>query len=357
MCNPWTPINSNARADLATLHFGTAPKLRADQVAYATYNQDRPRYTFPTAKVEGPIAKAGSITTYQVPVTNPPGEIAVQVIKPTAAAITAGGLEKDGFLPAYVDFHGGGFVIGSLATDLGFCQNVAHHVGCAVVNVDYRLSPDFPHPTPVMDSFDALQWVVRNARPRLGIDASRLAVGGFSAGGCLAAALAIMAREDSMATAVAVPPLRLQLLVVPVLDARYVPEQGACEPAATPYQSYVSLEHAPCLPLQRLVWFYKLWLGTGPTRAERANDFRASPMVAVSHADLAPASIHCAELDPLVDECRAYHEKLRLEGTPSELTIYKGVGHPFAHWDGELPAAREFNENVYTALRKAFKLE
>lgn len=352
-----------------TLQFSLASRLRADQVAYEIYNQDRPRYTFPTPKVEGPIAKAESIVTYKIAVTTPPGEIAVQVIKPTADATTAGGLVgKDGLLPAYIDFHGGGFVIGSLATDLGFCQNVAHHVGCAVVNVDYRLAPDFPHPTPTTDSFDALQWVVRHARSRLGIDASRLAVGGFSAGGCLAAALAIMARGDGDGDGDGeeIPPLRLQLLVVPVLDARYVPEEeegkdeeGACAPAltaTTPYQSYVHLEHAPCLPLQRLMWFYKLWLGTGATRTAKANDFRASPMVAASHANLAPASIHCAELDPLIDEGNAYHEKLMLEGTRSDLKVYKGVGHPFGHWAGELPAAREFHENVYTALREAFKL-
>lgn len=282
--------------------------------------------------------------------TEPPGEIAVQVIKPTADAAAAGGLQKDGLLPAYIDFHGGGFVIGSLSTDLGFCQNIAQHVGCVAVNVDYRLSPEYPHPTPVTDSFDALKWVVGHAAD-LGIDASRLAVGGFSAGGCLAAALAIMARDD-----LEIPPLKLQLLVVPVLDARYAPEEGSCDPAKVPYQSYVSLEHAPCLPLARIVWFYNLWLGTGATRLEKANDFRASPMVAMSHENLAPASIHSAELDPLVDEGKLYHDKLVAARTPSELKVYKGVGHPFGHWLGELPAAGDFHQNTYAALREAFKV-
>lgn len=326
----------------------SASKLRADQVPYEEYNKDRAKYTFPTHEVEGPCLDVASIVVYKVPVTEPPGEIAVQVITPTADAISAGGLQKDGLLPAYLDFHGGGFVIGTLATDQVFCQNAAQHVGCAVVNVEYRTSPEYPHPTPVMDSFDALRWVVREAGS-LGIDASRLAVGGLSAGGCIAAALAIMARDDP-----GIPPLRHQLLIVPVLDARYVPEEGSCDPAAVPYESYVRLEFAPCLPLQRIRWFYNLWLGTGAERVERANDFRASPMAAKDLSNLAAASIHCAEVDPLVDEGKAYHEKLTAAGTTSVLKVYKGVGHPFGHWVGELPAAREFVQNVYAALREAF---
>lgn len=329
-----------------------APRLRADQVTYEVYNQDRPKYTFPTHEVEGPIADVASVEVHKIQVTDPPGEIAVQVIRPTADAIAAGGLQgEDGRLPAYLDFHGGGFVIGSLATDRGFCQSVAQRVGCVAVNVDYRLSPAHPHPTPATDSLAALRWVVDGAA-HLGIDPARLAVGGFSAGGCIAAALALLARDEGPA----IPPLRLQLLVVPVLDARHVPERGSCDPAVVPYRSYVDLEHAPCLPLARLVWFYNLWLGTGRVRAEKADDFRASPMVATSHANLAPASIHCAELDPLLDEGRVYHEKLLAAGTQSELTVYKGVGHPFGHWNGALPAARRFHSNAHEALRKAFKI-
>ena len=89
---------------------------------------------------------------------------------------------------------------------------------------------------------------------------------------------------------------------------------------------------------------------------EAARDPRASPAVAASHAGLAPASVHCAELDPLVDEGRAYHGMLRAAGTPSELTVYEGVGHPFAHWTGEVPAAREFQTNAMAAIRRAFEI-
>lgn len=335
--------------------------MAAHHVPYEVYNQDRPKYSLPAAQLEGDIAKAESVTLIKIPVTTPPGEIAIQVIKPTADAIAAGGLKKEMtsggllLLPAYIDYHGGGFVIGNLETDLGFCQNVAQHVGCVVVNVDYRLAPEYPHPTPTQDSFDALTWVVRHA-DELGIDASRLAVGGFSAGGCLAAAVAMMARDwDGDGR---LPPLKLQLLVVPVLDCRYVPEEGRADAQTVPYESYVRLDKAPCLPMARIVWFYNLWLGKGDERIKNANDFRASPMVASSLANLAPASIHCAELDPLVDEGKAYCEKLNAaENSRASIKVYSGVGHPFAHWTRELPAAREFHQDAYKALTEAFRLE
>lgn len=331
-------------------------RLAAHHVPYEVYNQDRPKYSLPASQLEGDIAKAESVTLIKIPVTTPPGEIAIQVIKPTADAVTAGGLEdkkeSSGLLPAYIDYHGGGFVIGNLDTDLGFCQNVAQHVGCVVVNVDYRLSPEYPHPTPTQDSFDALKWVMSHA-VELGIDASRIAVGGFSAGGCLAAAVTIMARDDPAG----LPPLKLQLLVVPVLDCRYVPEEGRADPKTVPYESYVRLDKAPCLSMARIVWFYNLWLGKGDERIKNASDFRASPMVASSLANLAPASIHCAELDPLVDEGRAFGEKLNEAGnSKASIKVYSGVGHPFAHWTRELPAAREFHQDAYKAVSEAFRL-
>ena len=87
----------------------------------------------------------------------------------------------------------------------------------------------------------------------------------------------------------------------------------------------------------------------------RANDFRASPIVAESHKDLAPASIHVAEIDPLKSEAEAYHKKLVASGTQSNIKIYKGVGHTFGHWGGELKAGKEFVEDICAALKEAFK--
>lgn len=127
-------------------------------------------------------------------------------------------------------------------------------VGCIVLGVDYRLSPEYPHPVPLTDSWAALQWTIANAND-LAIDSSRVSLGGFSAGGQLSAVLALMARDTP-----GFPKLVLQILVVPIADARFIPLEGPCPPE-DPYKSHHENEFAPCLPLNRLRWFYNLWLG------------------------------------------------------------------------------------------------
>ncbi|KAI1091937.1 alpha/beta hydrolase fold protein [Rostrohypoxylon terebratum] len=325
-----------------------APQLRADQVPYEIYNTDRPKYTFPTNKVCAEAPEVASDTIYKIPVSDPPGEIAVQVYVPTPDAIASGGLEHGGLLPAYVNYHGGGFVIGGLESDVSFCRNVCQRAGIIIVNVDYRMAPEYPHPVSATDSWQALKWTFENAE-KLKIDRSRVGVGGLSAGGCIAAVLALLARDEP-----GIPDLAVQLLIVPVIDARYIPTEGSCDPAKTPYKSYIDFEFAPMLPLNRLVWFYNLWLGTDGSREEKVKDFRASPIVAESHSNLAPAVIRLAEIDPLVSEGVAYHEKLTAAGTPSKLKIYKGQGHPFGHWDGANPTAKEFISDCIGELKAAF---
>lgn len=175
---------------------------------------------------------------------------------PTEDAILKSGLRsKDGKLPAHVNYHGGGFVIGGLESDESWCRQACQEVGCIVVNVDYRMAPEFPHPVPLTDSWAALKFVFSEAE-MLGIDVTRVSVGGASAGAQLAAVLAILARDDP-----SMPKLVLQNLVVPLVDVRYVPLKGSCDPSV-PYKSYITNEYAPCLPLNRLRWFYNLWLGT-----------------------------------------------------------------------------------------------
>ena len=205
----------------------------------------------------GPYPDVGSVTIYNVPVSDPAGEIRVQVFVPTDDAISKSATKsKDGKLPAHVDYHGGGWVIGDIRSDESWCRQACQALGCIVLTVEYRLAPEFPHPVQITDSWAALKWAFSSAE-ELGIDTSRISIGGLSAGGNLAAVLAILARDEP-----GMPKLVLQLLVVPAVDARYIPLEGSCDPKTTPYESYIKNEFAPCLPLQRLRWFYNLWLGT-----------------------------------------------------------------------------------------------
>lgn len=127
-----------------------------------------------------------------------------------------------------------------------------------IVNVDYRLAPEYPFPTQIWDAWAALKWVFANTS-KLGIDSSRVSIGGLSAGGHLSAVLALLARDEPD-----MPPLKLQMLVVPAVDCRWTPIEGSCDPNIVPYETYISCEYAPCLPLNRMRWFSNLWLGKDP---------------------------------------------------------------------------------------------
>lgn len=146
-------------------------------------------------------------------------------------------------------------MIGSLDSDDPWCRQYCQDVGCIILNVEYRCAPEYPHPVPGTDCWASLLWAFENAEI-LGIDPTRVSVGGASAGGQLAAVQALKARDEPK-----LPKLVYQMLIVPVVDVRFIPLEGSCAPDV-PYKSYIENEFAPCLPLNRLRWFYKLWLGT-----------------------------------------------------------------------------------------------
>lgn len=218
--------------------------------------------------------------------------------------------------PLIVYFHGGGWVIGSVQGADATCRSLANAAGCAVLSVGYRLAPEHRFPAAVEDAQAATAWAAANAAD-LRCAPSRLAVAGDSAGGNLAAVVAILARDAGG------PALAGQLLVYPATDMR---------------GDYPSIrENGESLLLSRadMAWFGANYLRTEADR----DDPRASPMLAASHAELPPAVIVTAEYDPLRDEGAAYAEKLRAAGVAVDLRQTPGMVHGFWSLAPFVPAA------------------
>ncbi|WP_367068788.1 alpha/beta hydrolase [Oryzisolibacter sp. LB2S] len=236
-------------------------------------------------------------------------------------------------LPLLLYLHGGGFTIGSIATHDVLCRELSRLAGCMVVSLDYRLAPEHAFPTASNDAWDALAWLAQEARS-LGADHARLAVGGDSAGGTLAAVNAIMARDAGL-------PLALQLLIYP----------GTTAHQDTP--SHTEFAHGPVLDRAAIGWFFDQYI---PSRTER-EDWRFAPLLAPDVDDVAPAWIGLAECDPLVDEGIAYGDRLRAAGVAVDLEIYRGVTHEFIKMGRAIPEARQAHQDAARALRGAFGLD
>jgi acetyl esterase len=234
-------------------------------------------------------------------------------------------------LPVLVYFHGGGFTIGSVASHDTLCRELARLAHCAVVSVDYRLAPEYKFPTAANDAWDAVQWLAAQGR-NLGLDTQRLAVGGDSAGGTLAAACAIAARDATL-------PLALQLLFYP----------GCAAHQDTP--SHTTYARGFVLEEPHITWFFNHYVNSPGER----DDWRFAPLNAPDVDGVAPAWIGLAEYDPLVDEGVMYADKLRHAGVAVDLEIYRGVVHEFIKMGRAIPEARQAHAHAATALKNAFQ--
>jgi acetyl esterase len=235
-----------------------------------------------------------------------------------------------GALPVLLYFHGGGFTIGSIASHDILCRELSRLSGCAVVSIDYRLAPEFRFPTAVNDAWDATQWLARHGSD-LGVDGKRLALGGDSAGGTLAAVCSIYARDAGL-------PVALQLLFYPGCAAT----QDA--PSHQRYGQGLVLETA------HIEWFFQQYVDD----AERS-DWRFAPIEAPDVEHAAPAWFGLAECDPLVDDGLAYADKLRASHVAVDLEIYRGVTHEFIKMGRAIPEARKAHADAARALAAALK--
>lgn len=230
-------------------------------------------------------------------------------------------------LPVLLYLHGGGFTIGDLETHDSLCRQLALRSGAAVMALDYRLAPEHRFPAAVDDAWAALAWLHEHAAS-LGLDGSRLAVGGDSAGGTLAATTAFFARDRGL-------PLKGQLLITP----------GTASQAGTP--SHKLFANGFLLDAASIEWFFGHYLD----RAQR-HDWRFAPLEAEDHSGLAPACLVLAECDPLVDEGIAYADTLRAAGVPVQLELYRGVTHDFIKMGRQIPEALTALDACATAIRE-----
>lgn len=251
-----------------------------------------------------------------------PGIVLLRVYRPSAQRP----------LPAVIYFHGGGWVLGNVETHDTLCRRLAHGSGCALVSVDYRLAPEHPFPAPLEDCVQAVRYIAAHAS-ELGFDPARLAVGGDSAGGNLAAAVTLRLRDEGG------PSLHSQWLIYPVTEARF------------DTVSYEAFATGHGLTRAEMQFF---WSQYAPRLDDRRHPL-ASPLLASSLAGLPPAHVITAEYDVLRDEGEAYAARLNAAGIPATLHRYEGMLHGFMHFaepfDDGKRAVAEMAESLRNSLR------
>ncbi|GLH79080.1 alpha/beta hydrolase [Bradyrhizobium sp. SSBR45G] len=235
-------------------------------------------------------------------------------------------------LPVLLYMHGGGFVVGSLDSHQPLCRGLACDSGAAVLSIGYRLAPEHRFPTAFEDCVDALAWIGRDG-PAAGLDPRRVAVGGDSAGGTLAAALAIAARDDR-----ALPQPLLQVLAYPGLSPQQVSD------------SYSKFGSGYLLERETVDWFFNHYLRDAADR----HDWRFAPLAAPDLAGVAPALMLLPEFDPLVAEGRDYAERLRIAGVAVDLRIYPGMIHEFLRMGNVVPDALQARAEIGAKLAETF---
>ncbi|WP_316395784.1 alpha/beta hydrolase [Bradyrhizobium sp. 33ap4] len=270
----------------------------AGRPAYETLTATEARDYYRAARVVSNPEPPALESSKPLAIPAPHGTIPARIYTPNTLR------KKDGLAPCLVFFHGGGWVIGDLDTHEVVCQKLAHEGELIVISIDYRLAPEHRFPAAVDDAITATRWVAANARD-LSIDAARLIVGGDSAGGNLAAVVALTARDGG-------PKLAAQLLIYPATDF------SRKHPSHREPETSILLTHSV------IGWFANHYLGDADN-----NDWRASPARAKDFAGLPPAYVLTAGADPLRDEGDEYAKFLKDAGVPVTYRHFPGQFHGF----------------------------
>ena len=231
--------------------------------------------------------------------------------------------------PVLLYFHGGGWVVGSPEMSDALCRRLVRRTGAVMVSLDYRLAPEYPYPAALDDCVDALGWVRENA-PILGGDASSVSVAGTSAGGNLAAGLALLVRDRGL------PPLAAQVLLYPVLDARMDTD------------SYAAYGARYYLEARQMRWYWHQYVGADLSGLPGY----AAPASVADLRGLAPALIVSAEFDPLRDEAETYAARLAAAGVPACMIRADGQLHSFLSFVGQVPAVDAIVAVIVRAMQQ-----
>jgi acetyl esterase len=304
-------LDAFARMDLTPPHLLPAAQARIQ------FMQARAPFTAPAQEVAA---------AHDIGIPGPDGPIRIRLYRPR-------GSRPSESLPALIYFHGGGWVFGDLESHDSLCREICNAAGCVVAAVDYRLAPEHKFPAAVEDAIAAIRHIAGNA-PALGIDAARIAAGGDSAGGNLVAVAAIEFRDRGG------PRLRLQLLLYPVTDL------------SMDSASYREMGQGYLLTYERMHYFREQYLQS----EQDILDWRASPLKVQDASNLPPALVVTASHDPLVDEGRAYAQRIAMAGVPVEYRCYDGVIHGFLTMAGAIDAGKVGIGQIVGALRRAFSL-
>jgi acetyl esterase len=293
----------------------------------------------PYETLSAPEARELFLATREVLAPDPPPVAEIREPSapgPTGAAIPLRiyrgvGTAPGDTLPALVYFHGGGWVIGDLDTHDSLCRHLANAAQCIVVAVDYRLAPERKFPAAVEDCFDATSWIAREAAA-LGIDRERLAVGGDSAGGNLAAVVSLIARDRGA------PKLRCQALLYPAVECGMT------------HASHDRFAEGYLLTRPTMKWFDDQYL-RGPADVD---DWRASPLRAADLSGVAPALVLTVGNDVLCNEGQAYARRLQEAGIAVQLRHFPDQIHGFLTMGKIIEAAQPALDDITAALQAAW---
>lgn len=311
------PLHPQAQDLLDTLTAAPTPLNQMPPAeARATYDafiEPRNYAPVPVAKVE------------DREVEGPHGPLEIRIFWPISA--------PDGPLPIFIFYHGGGFVVGSVESREPQCRKIANETGCIVVAPRYRLAPEHKFPAAHDDAWAAALWVVENA-VSLGGDPARLAVGGDSAGGNLAAVVCQQARDTGAFN------LCFQVLIYPTTDFCFTLD----------LPSYALMDESYFLTRRQIAWYHEQFLPDDVGK----DDLRLGPALAGTFDSLPPALILTAEFDPLRDDGKHYGDLLSAAGADVEYSCYDGMIHGFFHYGRIIDAASASLNQIVEALTRAF---